>query len=44
MNTELNFIECESVDDANKIDMDVYCLVCYSDSKNRYIFKRRKGK
>jgi len=36
-----NFIEVESVDAANAIDMTVYSFVKFSDNRNCYIFKKR---
>lgn len=40
----VNFIEVESVDEANRIDLNVYRFDRYSETKNRYIFVRRAGK
>lgn len=39
-----NFREIESVDEANKIDLEVWTFIKFSDTRNRYIFKRRRGK
>ena len=40
----LNFLEIESVDDANRVDLEIYSFIKHSESKNRYIFKRRAGR
>ena len=37
----LNFVECESVEEANTIDMEEYRLISYSDRRGVYIFTRR---
>lgn len=37
------FIECVSVDDANRVDMSKYRLEKFSESRG-YVFVRRKGK
>ena len=42
--TKPNFIEVESVEQANEIDMEVYRLVNYSDRQGKYIFCRRARK
>ena len=39
-----NFIEVESVDEANKVDLDKYTFIRHSETKNRYIFKKRQQK
>jgi len=39
-----NFIECETVQDANKVNMEEYRLVTYSDRRAVYIFCRRVRK
>jgi hypothetical protein len=38
-----NFIECVSVEMANKVDMELYRFERFSESRG-YIFARRKGK
>lgn len=41
-----NFIEVETSDEANLINLDEYSFIKYSETKNRYLFKirERKGK
>jgi hypothetical protein len=39
-----NFLEIESVEDACKVDLEVYTFIKYSDSRNRYLFKKRFGR
>lgn len=41
---ESNFVECNSVEEANVIDLKVYTFVKFSDTRNCYIFKKRAGK
>jgi len=36
-----NFIECYLLEDANKIDLEIYTFIRYSETKNCYIFKKR---
>lgn len=38
----LNFLECNNVEEANAIDLSVYTFVRYSDSRDKYIFKIRE--
>ena len=40
---EANFIECGSVEDANRVDLGVYRLERFSESKGVYIFVKRRG-
>jgi len=37
-----NFLEVESVEEANAIDMTLYTFVKHSDKRDKYIFKRRE--
>lgn len=37
-----NFIEARTVEEANDVDLEHYTLLRFSDSRNRYIFKRRQ--
>lgn len=39
-----NYLEIESVEDANRVDMEVYRLERFSDTRNAFIFVRRRGK
>ena len=39
-----NFIECESVEEANRVNMQDYRLVSYSDRRSVYIFTLRLRK
>ena len=39
-----NFLEIETVEDANAVNLQTYTFVKFSDSRNRYIFKKRFGK
>lgn len=39
-----NFIEVETVEEANAIDLSEYYFDHFSDSRNRYIFAKRRGK
>jgi len=41
---ETNFLEVETVEEANRIDLKVYSFVKFSGTRNRYIFKKRAGK
>lgn len=36
-----NFMEVETVEEANMIDQKIYSFVKFSDSRNCYIFKKR---
>ena len=36
-----NFVECQTVDDANNLDLTVYRFERFSDSRGVYIFVRR---
>jgi hypothetical protein len=42
--TKPNFIEVEKVSEANRINLDDYTFVKFSDVRNRYISKLRSGK
>lgn len=44
MNREVNFLELESVDDANKVDLEVYSFHKFSDTRDKYIFSKRMRK
>ncbi len=37
-------LEAKTIEEANKVDTDIYRFECYSDSRDRYIFVRRRGK
>jgi len=37
-----NFIEVKTVQEANRINLNVYSFVRYSETKNCYIFKKRR--
>lgn len=39
-----NFIEVETVEEANRISLDDYSFIKYSETKNRYLFKIRERK
>jgi hypothetical protein len=41
---EPNFLEIESLENANAVDLSIYSFVKFSDSRNSYIFKKRHGK
>lgn len=41
---QINFIECSSIDDCNKIDMDIFAFIDYSQTRDKFLFKRRRGK
>jgi len=36
-----NFLELDTVDEANAVPLDKYTFVKFSDSRNKYIFKLR---
>ena len=40
---EVNFVECSSVEDANRVDLSVYRLERFSETKGVYIFVKRRG-
>jgi len=40
----MNFIECDTVDDANKLDLDLYSFIRFSESRQKYIFKIREDR
>jgi hypothetical protein len=37
-----NFVEVENVENANKINLEVYSLLVFSEKRNKYIFKKRR--
>jgi len=37
-----NFVECETVEQANQVDLTKYTFVRFSDSRDKYIFKKRE--
>ena len=39
-----NFIECETLEQANMVDLTVYRFVTYSDRRGIYIFTKRLRK
>lgn len=39
-----NFIEVDSVEKANEVDLEVYRLVSYSDRQGKYVFTKRARK
>jgi hypothetical protein len=39
-----NFIEVESVEEANAINSEEYTLVHFSEKRNKFIFKKRRGR
>ena len=44
METKLNFLEKETVEEANAVDLNIYSFVKFSDTRNVYIFKKRARK
>ena len=44
METKSNFLERETVEEANAVDLSVYSFVKFSDTRNCYIFKKRARK
>lgn len=38
-----NFVECQSAEEANKVDLTVYRFERYSETKGVYIFVKRRG-
>lgn len=40
----MNFIECKTADEANKINLEIYTFVKHSDTRDVYIFKLRARK
>jgi hypothetical protein len=41
---EPNFIECKTVEEANRVDPTLYSFIKFSDTRDCYIFKKRAGK
>jgi len=41
--SEPNFIECDSVEKANLVDISKYRFESYSESRGVYIFIKRRG-
>jgi hypothetical protein len=41
---DLNFIEVHTAEEANAIDLSVYCFVDFSEHRQVYIFKKRTRK
>ena len=41
---ESNFLEVETVEEANAVNMEVYTFIGFSPSRDKYIFKRRERK
>jgi hypothetical protein len=39
-----NFREVSSIEECNKIDMDVFAFIDYSQTRDKFLFKRRRGK
>lgn len=44
METNKNFIEVEGIEEANKVDMNLYRLLSYSDRTGIYVFQLRTKK
>jgi len=44
MGMESNFLEIEDVREANKVNLDKYTFIKFSDTRNKYIFKIRQGR
>ena len=44
MDRDVNFLECDSVAEANAVDLSLYRFECYSESRGVYIFIKRRGK
>ena len=42
MDMDNNFIEIFDVREANKIDLKIYTFVRFSETRNKYIFKKRQ--
>jgi hypothetical protein len=40
----INFIECDTVEEANKLDLDIYTFVKFSETRQKYIFKIRENR
>jgi hypothetical protein len=40
----INFIECDTVEEANKLDLDIYTFVKFSEKRQKYIFKIRENR
>ena len=41
---QINFMEVSSIDDCNNVDMDVFAFIDYSSTRDKFLFKRRRGK
>jgi len=44
METKPNFLERETVEEANAVDLNIYSFVKFSDTRNCYIFRKRTRK
>jgi len=44
MENKPNFLERETIEEANAVDLNIYSFVKFSDTRNVYIFKRRARK
>lgn len=41
---KVNFLELDSVDQANSVDLSVYRFERFSETRNKYLFVKRKEK
>jgi len=39
-----NFIEVHGIENANKVNEEIYTLLRYSESRDCFIFKKRRGR
>lgn len=37
-----NFLELDTIEQVNKVDMRIYTFLRFSDSRSKYIFKKRR--
>jgi len=42
--TKINFMEIELVEDANKVNLELFRFERFSESRNKYLFVRRAKK
>ena len=42
MKEEPNFVECKSADEANDVNLDIYRFERYSETRDVYIFVKRR--
>ena len=41
---KMNFLEIELLEDANNVNLEVYRFERFSETRNKYLFVKRRGK